>query len=416
VVRVALAAIAALAVALATPALAVGAADAPRPDAGAWILIDADDGEKLAGSAVSRELAIASATKLMTAYLALEELPLDRRLPAAAYSALPVESVLGTRAGERVSVRDLLYALLLASANDAAVTLAEGVSGSVPKFVDEMNAQAEALELTDTSYTNPIGLDAPGNGSSARDLATLSDELMERKLFRRIVDSTEHLVKTDQRTIPIDTRNTLLFQAPWVNGIKTGHTLQAGYVLVASAARKGIDLISVVLGAAGEAARDAASLDLLEYGFSLYKERTPVRADEPLAAPALADQDEELELVAKRPVRVSVRRDQQIATEVTAPGEVEGPVRRGEPLGEAVVEVDGRRGGSTPLVAARSAEAASFGEKLDSRIPILAATGALVILIGVLWVRRRRGAGPRTPEERRMHHEDRMRRREEGRP
>jgi serine-type D-Ala-D-Ala carboxypeptidase (penicillin-binding protein 5/6) len=416
VVRVALAAIAALAVALATPALAVGAADAPHPDADAWILIDADDGEKLAGSAVSRELAIASATKLMTAYLVLEELPLDRRLPAAAYSPLPVESVLGTRAGERVSVRDLLYALLLASANDAAVTLAEGVSGSVPKFVDEMNAQAEALELTDTSYTNPIGLDAPGNGSSARDLATLSDELMERKLFRRIVDTTKHVVKTDQRSIPIDTRNTLLFEAPWVTGIKTGHTLQAGYVLVGSAARKGIDLISVVLGAASEAARDAASLDLLEYGFSLYKERTPVRADEPLAAPALTDQDEELELVAKRPVRVSVRRDQQIATEITAPGEVEGPVRRGEPLGEAVVEVDGRRAGSTPLVAARSAEAASFGDKLGSRIPILAATGALVILIGVLLVRRRRGAGPRTPEERRMHHEDRMRRREEGRP
>lgn len=415
-VRVALAAIAALAVALATPALSVGAADAPRPDADAWILIDADDGEKLAGSAVSRELAIASATKLMTAYLVLEELPLDRRLPAAAYSALPVESVLGTRAGERVSVRDLLYALLLASANDAAVTLAEGVSGSVPKFVDEMNAQAEALELTDTSYTNPIGLDAPGNGSSARDLATLSDELMERKLFRRIVDSAEHVVKTDQRSIPIDTRNTLLFQVPWVTGIKTGHTLQAGYVLVGSAARKGIDLISVVLGAGSEAARDAASLDLLEYGFSLYKERIPVRADEPLAAPALADQDEELELVAKRPIRVSVRRDQQIATEITAPGEVEGPVRRGEPLGEAVVEVDGRRAGSTPLVAARSAEAASFGDKLGSRIPILAAIGALVILIGVLWVRRRRGAGSRTPEERRMHHEDRMRRREEGRP
>ena len=415
-VRVALAAIAALAVALATPALAVGAPDAPHPDADAWILIDADDGEKLAGSAVSRELAIASATKLMTAYLVLEELPLDRRLPAAEYSALPVESVLGTRAGERVSVRDLLYALLLASANDAAVTLAEGVSRSVPKFVNEMNAQAEALELTDTSYTNPIGLDAPGNGSSARDLATLADELMERKLFRRIVGSTEHVVKTDQRSIPIGTRNTLLFQTPWVTGIKTGHTLQAGYVLVGSAARKGIDLISVVLGAASEAARDAASLDLLEYGFSLYKERTPVRADEPLAAPALADQDEELELVAKRPVRVSVRRDQRIATEITAPGEVEGPVRRGEPLGEAVVELDGRKAGSTPLVAARSAEAASFGDKLGSRIPILAAIGALVILIGVLWVRRRRGAGPRTPEERMMHQDDRMRRREEGRP
>jgi D-alanyl-D-alanine carboxypeptidase (penicillin-binding protein 5/6) len=377
------------------------------------MVVDADDGEKLAGSGVSRELAIASATKLMTAYLALQELPLDRRVPAAAYDALAVESVLGTRAGERVSVRDLLYALMLASANDAAVTIAEEVSGSVPKFVDEMNAQAEALELTDTSYTNPIGLDAPGNRSSARDLATLSDELMERRLFRRVVDTTEHVVNTDQRSISIDTRNTLLFRESWVTGIKTGHTLQAGYVLVGSATRKGVDLISVVLGTPNEAARDAASLELLEYGFSLYKERTPVRKGEPLATPELADQDEELELVAKGPIRISARRDQQVDAEISAPGEVEGPIRRGDALGKVVVTVDGDRAGSSPLVAARSAEAASVGDKLSSRIPILAATAAVVILIGVLLVRRR-GAGPRTPEERMRHHEDRIRRREGG--
>jgi D-alanyl-D-alanine carboxypeptidase (penicillin-binding protein 5/6) len=416
-VRHILGAIAALSVAVAAgPGLALGAEGAPRPDADAWILIDADDGEKLAASAVSRELAIASATKLMTAYLALEELPLARRLPAAAYNPLPVESVLGTRAGERVSVRDLLYALLLASANDAAVTLAEGVSGSVPKFVDEMNAQAEALGLTDTGFTNPIGLDAPGNRSSARDLAALADELMERKLFRRIVDSTDHVVKTDQRSIPIETRNTLLFRAPWVTGVKTGHTLQAGYVLVGSATREGVDLISVVLGAPSESGRDEASLALLEYGFSLYKESTPVRAGEPLATPELADQDEELELVAKQRVQVSARPDQQVTTEITAPSEIEGPIRRGERLGEAVVEVDGSPAGSTPLVAARSAEAASFGDKLGARLPILAAAGALVILIGLLWARRRRGASPRTPEVRMKHHEDRTRRREEGQP
>jgi len=412
-----LGALAALSVAVvAGPGLALGAEAAPRPDADASILIDADDGEKLAGSAVSRELAIASATKLMTAYLALEELPLDRRLPATAYNALPVESVLGTRAGERVSVRDLLYALMLASANDAAVTLAEGASGSVPKFVDEMNAQAEALGLTDTGFTNPIGLDAPGNHSSARDLATLADELMQRRLFRRIVDSTDHVVKTDQRSIPIETRNTLLFRAPWVTGVKTGHTLQAGYVLVGSATREGVDLISVVLGAPSESGRDAASLELLEYGFSLYKESAPVRAGEPLATPELADQDEELELVATRRVQVSARRDQQVTTEITAPSEVEGPIQRGERLGEVVVEVDGSPAGSTPLVAARSAEAASFGDKVGTRLPILAAAGALVILIGVLWARRRRGASRRTPEERMKHHEDRMRRREEGQP
>jgi serine-type D-Ala-D-Ala carboxypeptidase (penicillin-binding protein 5/6) len=416
VTRIAVAAIAAVALAASASPAAAAPGGAPSVDAEAWMLVDAGDGEKLAGSGVSRELAIASATKLMTAYLALEELPLDRRLPAADYNALPVESVLGTRAGERVSVRDLLYALILASANDAAVTIAQGVSGSVPKFVDEMNDQAEALELTDTSYTNPIGLDAPGNRSSARDLVALADELMERKLFRRIADTTEHVVETDQRSIPIGSRNTLLFREPWVTGIKTGHTLEAGYVLVGAATREGVDLISVVLGTPSEAARDAASLELLEYGFSLYRKRTPVSADEALAEPTLADQDESLELLAKRPVTVSARRGQEIVTEVTAPDEVEGPIRRGQALGTATVEVDGRPSGSTPLVAARAAEAASFWDKLDSRLPILGAIVALVILIGILWARRRGGRGPRTQEERIQHHQDRIRRREEGRP
>ncbi len=300
--RSALAAIAAavlLAVAPAAPASAKGGG--PDLNASAWLLVDANDGQRLASSAPSRPLAIASATKLMTAYLALKELPLDRKLTAPQYDALPAESILGLHAGERATVENLLYSLILASANDSAVTIAEGVSGSVPAFVDEMNATAQRLGLDDTSYTNPIGLDAPGNHSSARDLAALAERLMRDRLFRRIADSTEATIETDQRTISIPTRNTLLLSDPTLTGIKTGHTLDAGYVLVGSATRDDVDLISIVLGAPSESARDAETAELLDYGFSNYSRRTPVSAGEALAEPELADQGETLRLVADRP-------------------------------------------------------------------------------------------------------------------
>jgi serine-type D-Ala-D-Ala carboxypeptidase (penicillin-binding protein 5/6) len=410
-----LAAVLAAALLIAAPATSASAAGrGPDLDARAWLLLDADDGERLASSAPSRSLAIASATKLMTAYLALE-LPLDRKLTAPQYNALPAESILGLRAGERTSVEDLLYSLILASANDSAVTIAEGVSGSVPRFVDEMNATAQRLGLDDTSYTNPIGLDAGGNHSSARDLAELAERLMRDKVFRRIADSTSATIETDQRTIEIPTRNTLLLEDPTLTGIKTGHTLEAGYVLVGSATRDDVDLISVVLGAPNEAARDAETAELLDYGFSRYSRRSPVRAGEALATPELADQDETLRLVADDRLRVAVRDDQEIATVVDAPDEVVGPIERGEKLGTVTVTVDGSKVGSVPLVADRSAEAATFSEKVKSRFlspAALIVIGVAVILVALLLAARR-GGRQRTSEERMRSREERTRRREE---
>ena len=391
----------------------------PDLDARAWLLLDADDGEQLASSAPSRALSIASATKLMTAYLALEELPLDRELTAPQYDALPAESILGLRAGERASVEDLLYSLILASANDSAVTIAEGVSGSVPAFVDEMNSTAQRLGLDETSFSNPIGLDDPANHSSARDLAVLAERLMRSKVFRRIADSTEYTVQTDQRAISIPTRNTLLLEDPTLTGIKTGHTLDAGYVLVGSATRDGVDLISVVLGAPNEAARDAETAELLDFGFSQYTSHTPVRKGEELAAPDLADQGETLPLVADDSLSVAARGDQEVETEVEAPAEVVGPIKRGEKLGEVVVTIDGERSGSVPLVAGRSAEAATFTQKVRSRFlspTALIVIGIVVILVALLLAARG-GRRQRTPEERMERREERSRRRHgEGAP
>jgi D-alanyl-D-alanine carboxypeptidase (penicillin-binding protein 5/6) len=158
--------------ALLVAALLAGApaatAKPPQLEARAWALIDASSGEMLASHAASSQLPIASTTKLMTAYVALHELPLGKLVRAAPYVPEYGESLLGLRSGQRISVRDLLYGLILRSGNDAAYDLARAAAGSEGRFVGQMNRYAAALGLSDTHYANPIGLDERGTYSRSR--------------------------------------------------------------------------------------------------------------------------------------------------------------------------------------------------------------------------------------------------------
>jgi D-alanyl-D-alanine carboxypeptidase (penicillin-binding protein 5/6) len=228
-----------VALALATPATA--AAKLPRIEARAWMLVDARTGETLVSHAVSRKLPIASTTKLMTAYVVLHELPLDRIVRAAPYHPEYGESLLGLRPGQRISVRDLLYGLILRSGNDAAYDLARAAAGSESGFVAQMNRYAAALGLADTHYANPIGLDQRGNHSSARDLATLTRHLLAIPAFARIADSRNAVLRSVRPRRRIESINELLQMAPWATGVKTGHTFGALYVLVGSGRREGVD-------------------------------------------------------------------------------------------------------------------------------------------------------------------------------
>jgi D-alanyl-D-alanine carboxypeptidase (penicillin-binding protein 5/6) len=419
----------------APPAPAPAGDGTPRIDASAWILIDARDGDVIDAKAADRPLPIASTTKLMTAYLTLKNLKPNQTVTAAPYTPIAsTEILLGLDPGERIQVRDLLYGLLLPSANDAAQTLAVAVAGSVPAFVSEMNQEAQALGLANTSYANPIGLDAPDNYSSVRDLVTLAALLLENRLFARIVDTPSAALRSGDTQRRVDTRNSLINQQPFVDGVKTGHTIKAGYVLVGSGTRDSTTLISAVLGTPSEAARDADTLELLNYGFSLYRSSVPVEEGAELADPKLDYRDEHLSLVAERTLRVSSREGEQVATSVDAPDEVSGAVEEGEELGQVVVTVDGKRAASSPLVAAESVEAATLLDKVGSVVltPIVLLPAAVfVIVVGALLAararrpnraqpnpprsrrneRRERTPRERTPDERRRMHEQRMRRR-----
>jgi len=333
------------------PAGSAAAAEAPTPTARAWLLVDAGDGKKLAAHADARRLPIASTTKLMAAYLALRRLPLSRRVAAPAYVPVPGESLLGLEPGERDSVRDLLYGLLLPSGNDAAVTLARAVSGSVPAFVAAMNRAARRLGLHDTHYATPVGLDSPGNHSSARDLVRLVTVLRRDRRFRRITDTARATLREGARVRRVVNRNDLVLRVPWVNGVKTGYTVDAGYVLIASATRHGTTLVSALLGAPSIAARDRGSLSLLRYGFGRYRKREAVPAGQPVGAVRVRYQRSDLPLLAGRDVHLWARADQGFEVRVQAPRRVTGPVSLGKPVGTATVAV---AGGATKRVVLRA--------------------------------------------------------------
>lgn len=373
----------------------------PPVEARSWALIDARTGDVLLAHNGAKELPIASTTKLMTAYVALKEAPLEKIVRAQPYDPEYGESLMGLRTGQEISVRDLLYGLILRSGNDAAHTLAIDVAGSTPRFVAVMNRYAAALGLSHTHYANPVGLDQKGNYSSARDLATLAQHLLRIPAFAQISASREAVLRSVHPRRRIETINELLEMAPWVTGVKTGHTFGALYVLVGSGRRKGVELISDAIGAPSDEARFADNLELLEYGFQQYRRRLPVEAGQTLAEPTIRYSGGALPLRAAEDLAVGVRRGQQLETKVRAPAEVEGPIRRGAVLGRATVLVDGREAGTVALRAGRAIPKASAFDRVrgsveDNLVPI--AVAVFVILMAALLLvrlfsrRRRRGS------------------------
>jgi D-alanyl-D-alanine carboxypeptidase (penicillin-binding protein 5/6) len=335
----------------------------------------------------------------MTAYLALRDLRFRQRIVTPHFSTIPGEALLGLQPGERDTVHDLLYGLLLPSGGDAAITLATGDAGSIGAFVAKMNDAAVALGLDETHYSTPVGLDTPGNYSTAADLVKLARVLLRDPRFARIVGSADATLTGGDEVRHVVNRNDLVAQYPWVVGVKTGYTLDAQYVLVAAGHRHGTTLISAVLGAPSEFARDADSLDLLRYGFSLFRPRPAIAAGEALAHPAIRDGTGRLALVAARPVRVWARAGQRPEIARRAPRTVRGPIHRASRLGRATVTVEGEHAATVPLLAARSVPVPSISGGVEQALPgdpdanVVRLAGVLAAAAGVALGLATSGAG-----------------------
>jgi serine-type D-Ala-D-Ala carboxypeptidase (penicillin-binding protein 5/6) len=392
----ALALVALVALGARLPAAAAAQAPPDVSSAAAAIVVDGRNGEVMFAKRPDQRRPIASTTKLMTALLALERTRPREVFTAPRYDALPAESRINLRTGERMTVHDLLEALLLESANDAAAAIAENISGSRAAFVEEMNARASELGLDETSYANPIGLDDPSNYSSARDLAKLTRVLLERPRFARIVDMP--VAELDSGAMPrlIDNRNSLVASTPWVTGVKTGHTLGAGHVLVGSAeGRGGAEVISVVLGEPSETARDADTLELLTWGLKQFR---PVQVLDPDRALARADIryfDEKARLVPRHGAVVTIRKGEHVRRRVRSREELEGPLPAGARAGLVTVLVEGQPARRVALVTAVEVPEAGTLKVLTSAlgVPLTFALGLAILLaapIALVLLRGRR--------------------------
>jgi D-alanyl-D-alanine carboxypeptidase (penicillin-binding protein 5/6) len=405
VIRAALAAAVAL-LCLALPQVAAAQSPAPQlRGARSAIVIEASTGQVAYGREANDRRQIASTTKMMTALVTLQRADLDEVFRASDYRPAPIESQIGLRPGERMSVRDLLRGVLLPSGNDAAMALAVGVSGSRSSFVRAMNAEADTLGLRNTHFANPIGLDAPTNYSTAADLAKLAVALRGNSFARETMDRRKATLATGSHERTVVNRNTLVQEYPYVNGVKTGHTNAAGYLLVGSATRNGITVVSVVMGEPSEAARDADSLTLLRYGLNSFRTQTGLRKGAVLARPKLAYRDEHVDLVAAAGVERIVRRGQHFTVSVKdVPSELRGPIPAGARIGTAVVRLGGRVVAQVPLVTASEVTTASFGDRFrDANGPVILPLVIGLVVVGSLLVMglRRRAARRRRAVRRR---------------
>jgi len=333
-------------------ALALGssAVAAPRVGGRAYLVVSAS-GDTLLERNADERVPIASITKLMTVLVTLEHAKLDDVVTVERQAAEVGESSIYLRRGEQLTVRELIEAALIQSANDAAVALAQHVgNGSVPAFVAMMNEKARELGLTETHFVNPDGLDTAGHYSSARDVTKLAEIVMHDAFVRSIVRL--RVARISGRVL--HTWNDLLASFPGLIGVKTGHTGAAGWSEVAAARGDGVTIYATLLGEPTRSARNSDLTQLLVYGLAQYRVVPVVSTTRVYATAQVPWGKPPLGLVAARSIVRVVRVGRPFVERVVTPMVVSLPIREGQRLGEVRVYDRDRLVASAPLVADRS--------------------------------------------------------------
>jgi len=335
----------------------------------AAVLMDYQTGRVLYAHNEHEPLPPASVTKVMTLLLALEAVrdgkaSLDDLVVASEYAASMGGTQIWLEPGERMPLRDLLYAIAVGSANDAAVAVAEHLGGTEQAFVEMMNAKAQALGMRNTRFANPSGLPPQTVGKqgphvmSAYDIALMSRYAVSLPGFLEYT-STWGPVVMRQGTLEkpvLWNYNRMLRSYSGMDGIKTGMTSEAGYCLAATAARDGLRLIAVALGAPTAAARDEDIRRLLDFGFSQLKAEIVAKKGDVLAeVDVIKGREKRLALVAGADLAVSMPRDSESRpeTEIVFERRPVAPIEEGEVLAQLVARLDGEEVGRVPLMAER---------------------------------------------------------------
>lgn len=363
-------------VALAVPASFQALAQAPQPPeiaARTYMLVDVTANQILAAKDIDVPVEQASLTKLMTSYLVFDalrskKLTLEQTLPVSVRAWKMPGSRMFIDPKMQVPVEDLIKGMVVQSGNDATVALAEGVGGTVERFVELMNAQAKALGMTATTYKNPEGLTEPGHLTTARDLATLSTRLMHDFPEYMHYDAMKFYRYPGTPASNGNNRNLLLFRDPTVDGLKTGHTDAAGYCLVATAKRDfpGVGsrrLLSVVLGAASENARANESQKLLNWGYTAFDAVKLFEAGQAVATPNVwKGTANTIKLGRPDAIVVAVPAGSagKVKTTVVRPDPLVAPFTKGQAVGSLKITLADQPLLDVPLVTLEAVEQAGF--------------------------------------------------------
>lgn len=333
----------------------------------AAILVDEDSGTVLYEKNADARRPIASITKVMTLLLTFEALEagkisLDDFVPVSEHAYHMGGSQIWLEPGEEMTLNDMLKAICISSANDAAVAVAEYVGGSEPAFAEMMNARAAELGMTNTHFVNACGLDEPEHLSTARDVAAMSREML-----------LHHTEVRDYCSIWMDTlrggatqlvnTNKLLKSYSGITGLKTGTTGKAGVCISASAERDGLRLIAVVLGAASGKERFQAASTLLDYGFSHFESAAAeLPADAPLSLPVERGTAESVALTYTAPERCLMPKGESSTLQVALdlPQKLAAPIRAGETVGTVKISNGSAELASYPVTAVQDVDALSF--------------------------------------------------------
>ena len=342
------------------------AGGAPALAAKAWLLMDFDSGEVLASANPDEPLPPASLTKMMTSYLVEQALRSGRlkkdELVTTSQNAWcrgsSTESCMYLPLNGQATVIDILRGIIVQSGNDASKAIAEHMAGSEEGFAKLMNAEAQKLGMKNTHFVNATGLPDPAHKASARDLAILA-----RAIIR---DSSEYYPIYAEREFTYNkikqgNRNALLYTDPTVDGLKTGHTSEAGYCLVTSSKRNGMRLISVILNTRSPQARADQSRTLLGWGFANFEKATPIQPNTPVATAKVSfGKADTVAAGLGTPWTLTVPRGQQVQTSVQLQPDLQAPVAKGAVIGKVVATSNGKPVGEAPLVAQAEVERSGF--------------------------------------------------------
>ena len=345
--------------------------DAPKINAKAWILIDADTGYVIAENNADETLPPASLAKMMTTYITSKEIEENRLkeddLVLISDNAWELGgaktdgSTMFLSPRSKVPVIDLMRGVIIQSGNDAAIALAEHINGGETAFADNMNFQAELLGMTNTYYANSTGLPAEGMVTTARDLTQLAKAIINEHPKYYSIYSEKYF---SHNNINQPNRNRLLWRDSSIDGLKTGHTEEAGYCLVASSKRRGMRLISAVLGAKSDESRARESQKLFSYGFRHFETKQIYTVGEIIKENAALwyGAEDFLNLTIADDVTLTYPRGEKknLAAEITVDNEIKAPITAGQVLGSLEVTLDGKSLISVPLVAEKDIAEAGF--------------------------------------------------------